>query len=106
MRAYDLRGEFHGEKYGGPAHLNRVAVSAAGPARYRGGMRWLWVVAVVSSGCVAPMALMRNEQGDLQRCDGATAQISGGLIGADLAVQECVRQYEAAGYRRVSEQRP
>ena len=53
-------------------------------------------------GCVAGTVLMRNDKGDIARCEaGTAAALVGGYVGTRLQVNSCVEQYEAAGYRRV-----
>jgi uncharacterized membrane protein YeaQ/YmgE (transglycosylase-associated protein family) len=53
-------------------------------------------------GCVAGTVLMKNDKGDIARCEaGAAAAIVGGYIGTKYQVNSCVEQYEAAGYKRV-----
>lgn len=64
----------------------------------------LAVLAVTAIGCVrAPMfVLMRNDQGDLQRCEANAGQAAAwGPYGAKKSIADCVDAYEQAGYRRV-----
>lgn len=63
------------------------------------------LVLLATSSCVSSFVLMRNDDGDIQRCDGSAQQITGGLIGAEVAVQNCVEQYRQAGYHRVSDEK-
>ncbi len=53
-------------------------------------------------GCVAGTVLMKNDKGEIAKCEaGTAAALVGGYVGTRLQVNSCVEQYEAVGYRRV-----
>lgn len=63
----------------------------------------LVVVLLGLSGCVAGSVLMRNDKGELVKCEAGTgAAIVGGYVGTKLQVNSCVKEYEAAGYTRIT----
>lgn len=54
------------------------------------------------SGCMAPMVLMRGKDGSLVQCDGASTNAAiWGYVGTKFANHACVKQFQAAGYKRV-----
>ncbi len=62
----------------------------------------LVVFAFGLQGCVAGTVLLKNEKGELVKCEGGTgAALVGGYVGTKLQVNSCVKEYERAGYARV-----
>lgn len=54
------------------------------------------------AGCVAPLVLLRNDKGEIVRCEAnAGAAMMGGYIGSKASVDACVEAYEKVGYRRI-----
>lgn len=65
----------------------------------------LTALALLLAGCAAPMVLMKNDKGEMVRCESdAGTTMMGGYIGSKMNRDACVRQYEAAGYQRVDGQ--
>ncbi len=60
------------------------------------------LAALVVSGCVGRTVLLRNDKGELARCEvsGGDAMLQGILI-RDATLANCINQYKAAGYTRV-----
>ncbi len=60
------------------------------------------LAALIVSGCVGKTVLLRNDKGDLARCEvsGGDAMLQGILI-RDATLSNCINQYEAAGYKRI-----
>jgi hypothetical protein len=56
---------------------------------------------LVLSGCAAGMVLMKNDKGDLVRCEPSTgATLAFGYLGSKHSVNSCVEEYEKVGYRK------
>lgn len=57
------------------------------------------------SGCMAPMVMLRNEKGEIVRCEaGAGNALLSGYVGTKMQTESCAKQYEAAGFRRLDGQ--
>lgn len=53
-------------------------------------------------GCAASMVLMKNDKGEIARCEPNTgATIAFGYLGSKRSVDSCVTEYEKLGYKRV-----
>ncbi|MBI3597634.1 MAG: hypothetical protein HY203_10820 [Nitrospirae bacterium] len=53
-------------------------------------------------GCAASMVLMKNDKGEIARCEPNTGStIAFGYIGSKMSVNSCVAEYEKLGYKRV-----
>jgi hypothetical protein len=57
------------------------------------------------TGCATPVVMLKNDQtGQIARCGGGTAgSVAGGLMGYSIEKDsdaQCVRDYEAKGFRR------
>lgn len=60
------------------------------------------ILLIVASGCAAAPVVLKNDKGDLVKCEAGTgAVLMGGYIGSKYDVNKCSEQYEAAGYKRV-----
>lgn len=58
--------------------------------------------ALAVAGCAGRTVLMQNPKGELAKCEvSTTGAVMGGVIARDMAIDNCVDQYEAAGYRKV-----
>lgn len=58
------------------------------------------------TGCATPVVMLKNEaSGQVARCGGGSAgSIAGGYIGYSIQVDDderCVRDFEAAGFKRI-----
>ena len=57
------------------------------------------------TGCATPVVMLKNDQtGQIARCGGGTAgSVAGGVMGYSIEKDsdaQCVRDYEAKGFRR------
>jgi hypothetical protein len=60
------------------------------------------VFSVTTSGCAAAPILLRNDKGEIAKCESSgTMAMYGGYFGTRHQVSKCAEQYEAAGYKRV-----
>lgn len=63
----------------------------------------LVVVSVMLAGCAGKTVLMRNQAGDVQRCEvSTTGAVLGGIIARDMALKQCEKEFRAAGYSRIT----
>lgn len=70
-----------------------------------------WLMLAALAGCATPVVMMKNEStGQVARCGGGvTGSIAGGLIGHNIEKahdEDCVRDFEARGFRRISSSTP
>jgi hypothetical protein len=83
-------------------------ISSAGDMPYSWGdgkMRTHIVVllALIVSGCAGKTILLKNDKGDVVRCEvSAGDAMSHGIFIRDRTLSNCIKEYEAAGYKRVS----
>jgi hypothetical protein len=55
-------------------------------------------------GCSGRVVLLKNEQGELAKCEVKQGEaMIAGVINRDLSIEDGVKQYEAAGYKKISE---
>lgn len=60
------------------------------------------IILVFAVGCAASPMLLRNEKGEIVKCEPSTGSVLiGGYIGSKISVKDCVKQYEKAGYKRI-----
>lgn len=71
----------------------------------RGAPFALFLVLPVLAGCAGRTVLLRNHQGDLQKCEvSAASTYLTGVIIRDMTIKQCVDEYGRAGYQPVSPQ--
>lgn len=62
-------------------------------------------MAAYISGCATPVTMLQNESGHVARCGGGTGGATGGgYIGYSIektADEQCVRDFESKGYKRM-----
>ena len=55
------------------------------------------------AGCAGKTVLMRNEAGDIQKCEvSTTGAVLGGVIARDMSLKNCEKEWSAAGYKRIT----
>ncbi len=53
-------------------------------------------------GCSGKMVLLKNDKGEMVKGEVTQNEaMVAGVINRDLSIEDCVKQYEAAGYRKV-----
>jgi hypothetical protein len=66
------------------------------------GLFFILVSSSVLTGCAGKTVLLTNKKGDLQKCEvSTTGAVMGGVIARNMAIDDCVEQYEAIGYKKV-----
>jgi len=60
----------------------------------------LLVIGLSLTGC-AKTVLLKNAAGDVQKCE-ADGLLTG-VIGRNMSINQCVKQYEKAGYTKVDD---
>jgi len=68
--------------------------------RYYSKILMISVIFFNLTGCPGKTVLLKNEAGDIAKCQ--LGPFSGG-ISRDLSITNCVKEYEAAGYKKISE---
>lgn len=53
--------------------------------------------------CSGRVVLLKNEKGEMAKCEVKQGEaMVAGVVNRDLSIEDCVKQYEAAGYRKIS----
>jgi hypothetical protein len=61
------------------------------------------LLALIVSGCAGKAILLKNDEGGVVRCEASGHRIAGrGIFIRDRPLSNCIKEYEAAGYKRVS----
>ena len=56
----------------------------------------------VLTGWAGKTVLLKNNIGEIEKCEvSTTGAVMGGLIARNMAIEDCIEQYEAAGYKRI-----
>lgn len=62
----------------------------------------LTVAITLLSGCTGQTVLLKNNNGELAKCEvSAGSAYLTGIIIRDMTIDQCVSEYEKAGYKRV-----
>lgn len=69
-------------------------------------MKFLWIGAMATAlnACAfGGLVLMRNDRGETARCEVQGRDVFGvGMANVNAVIARCVKQYEAAGYKRAT----
>jgi len=56
----------------------------------------------VLTGCAGKTVLLKNNIGEIEKCEVSTTwPVFARLIARNMAKDDCIKQYEAAGYKRI-----
>ena len=61
------------------------------------------VIVGVLYGCAGQVALLKNDKGEIAKCEVTQGEAMwSGVIIRDMTVNNCVAEYEKAGYKRIN----
>jgi hypothetical protein len=70
-------------------------------------MKKLWTLSIIFliNGCTGKTVLLKNNKGELAKCEvSATDTMHTGIIGRNWTIDNCIKEYESAGYHRVTKE--
>mgnify|MGYP003436132933 CR=1 FL=1 len=57
---------------------------------------------ILISGCAGKVALLKNQEGDVAKCEVSSGDtMLTGVIIRDMTINNCIEEYEKAGYKKI-----